>query len=329
MASTAITINQEYANLVPPLSAEEYEGLKQSIKQNGLWIPITVNNQGVILDGHHRFKACQELGIEPKTMTKDFADKLHEQMFVIDSNLRRRHLNNFQRTELALKSKSILQEIAKKNSQANLKQQQRHAPSDRNLTVGSSSGGGGGVGIGAGGRVDEQIAKLAGVSRDTVRKVEAIQKAVEQNPQRKCIIDKLDSGEISVNEADQIIKASEEDDDDDGVIPEENVMSGSISPEQAEFTRSQQETWKALRYLIGRLSGLRTYDEQRAVASTNRELVEKTDAHRLKIIKQENDMDLRETHGLSQRLSYLLNRFLQQLDDEIDLKKAKAAMEGA
>jgi ParB-like chromosome segregation protein Spo0J len=70
----AITTNQEYADLVPPLSTEEYESLKESIKQNGLWVPIVVNNQGVVLDGHHRFKACQELGIEePKTTTMELS----------------------------------------------------------------------------------------------------------------------------------------------------------------------------------------------------------------------------------------------------------------
>jgi ParB/RepB/Spo0J family partition protein len=109
--------NQEYASLVPELSTEEYESLKQSIKENGLWIPIVVNKDGVILDGHHRYKACQELGVkEPyKTVIKEFEDELHEKMFVINCNLTRRQLNNFQRTEVALKSKSILEEIVKQN----------------------------------------------------------------------------------------------------------------------------------------------------------------------------------------------------------------------
>jgi ParB-like chromosome segregation protein Spo0J len=94
----AITTNQEYADLVPPLSTEEYESLKESIKQNGLWVPIVVNNQGIVLDGHHRFKACQELGIEEsKTTTREFKDKLEEKLFVIDCNLSRRQLNDFQR----------------------------------------------------------------------------------------------------------------------------------------------------------------------------------------------------------------------------------------
>jgi hypothetical protein len=207
-----ITINQQYANLVPPLLVEKYESLKQSINQNDLWDPIVINSQGVIFDGHHRFKACQELGIKPKTVTKDFPDKLHEQMFVIDSNLRRRHLNNFQRTELALKSKSILEEIAKCNSRSNLKQQQQlheNVPTDRNLTVGSAGESAAHSMIG--GRVDEQIAKKAGVSRDTVRKVEAIQEAAQQNPNLKYVVECARRGEMSVNEADQIIKTSEDD----------------------------------------------------------------------------------------------------------------------
>jgi ParB-like chromosome segregation protein Spo0J len=173
-----IKTNQEYASLVPQLSTEEYESLKQSIKENGLWVPIVVNKDGVILDGHHRYKACQELGIkEPyKTVTKeDFPDKPHEKMFVIDCNLTRRQLNNFQRTELALKSKSILEEIVKQN-------ESHGGKGDRNLTPL--------------GRVDEQIAQRAGVSRDTVRKVEKIaEKASEEVKQS------LRAGKMSINEA--------------------------------------------------------------------------------------------------------------------------------
>jgi hypothetical protein len=78
--------------------AEEYESLKQSIKENGLWVPIVVNKDEVILDGHHRYKACVELDNGPKTVTKEFNDELDEQIFVMDSNITRRQLNNFQRT---------------------------------------------------------------------------------------------------------------------------------------------------------------------------------------------------------------------------------------
>ena len=82
-----IRINSEYASMVPKQSPEEYESLKQSIKEeNGLYVPIIVNQNGVILDGHHRYKACQELGIEPKALVKEFNNQLDEQQFVIDCN---------------------------------------------------------------------------------------------------------------------------------------------------------------------------------------------------------------------------------------------------
>jgi ParB-like chromosome segregation protein Spo0J len=182
-----IRINPEYASLVPELSPEEFESLKQSIKKaNGLYVPIIVNQDGIILDGHHRYKACQELGIEPKTIVREFSDKLEEQLFVIDCNLIRRQLNNFQRTELALKSKPILEAIVKGNESLGGK-------GDRNLTPL--------------GRVDDRIGERAGVSRDTVRKVEKIL-------ENKRILDKnkedLRLGQLSINEAYEMVEQDQE-----------------------------------------------------------------------------------------------------------------------
>jgi ParB-like nuclease family protein len=112
-----IKLKEEYANasLVPPLSAKEYESLKQDIKQNGIQIPIVTNQDGDILDGHHRYKIwVVDLGKPVEDMPKPtilhfFNDKLQEKLFVINVNLKRRHLNDFQQIELALKTKPILQ----------------------------------------------------------------------------------------------------------------------------------------------------------------------------------------------------------------------------
>src|SRR5919197_227259 len=113
-----IKINEEYAKLAPQLSDLEFQSLKESIENNGLHYAIAVNKDNVLLDGHHRYKACQELGITPKIQVKEFADSLTEKLFVIEMAINRRHLNSFQRTELALKSKPILQEIAQRNQKA-------------------------------------------------------------------------------------------------------------------------------------------------------------------------------------------------------------------
>jgi hypothetical protein len=117
-------------------------------------------------------------------VTKVFEDKLHEKMFVIDCNLTRRQLNNFQRTELALKSKPILEEIVKQNE----------------------SQGGKGVRIQTPlGRVDQEIGKLAGVGKDTVRRVQTITEKASEELKRS-----LRAGQMSINEAIKQINEKEQ-----------------------------------------------------------------------------------------------------------------------
>jgi ParB-like nuclease domain len=175
-----IGINPEYASQVPPLTTEEYNSVKQSIKENGLYYPIIVNQDGIILDGHHRHKICTELGIEPHYIVRNFKDKLREKLFVLETNLERRHLNNFQRTELALRTKPILEEIARKR-QEELGKTHGDDPSVKYLTKG---------------RVAGEVGELAGVSHETVRKVEKIIECLQPND-----LDAVRRGEISINHA--------------------------------------------------------------------------------------------------------------------------------
>lgn len=58
-----IKINPDYSKLVTPLLEKEDEMLKNSIKENGLHYPIVLNPKGDILDGHHRYKLCKDLGV--------------------------------------------------------------------------------------------------------------------------------------------------------------------------------------------------------------------------------------------------------------------------
>lgn len=77
---------------IPRLSKEEFESLKQSIKEDELTYAIIVNQHCVILDGYQRFKACQELEKKPNFQVKFFEDPLLEQKFRIKTNMNRRHL---------------------------------------------------------------------------------------------------------------------------------------------------------------------------------------------------------------------------------------------
>jgi ParB-like chromosome segregation protein Spo0J len=91
-----IKINEEYAKPVHLLTEQEYQTLKSSIQTNGLWYPIIINEEGLILDGHHRFKVCEQLNIKPKVEVMSFSTKTAKKLFVINSNRLRRQFNDCQ-----------------------------------------------------------------------------------------------------------------------------------------------------------------------------------------------------------------------------------------
>jgi len=110
----SLRLNPDYEKLLPKMSDEEFDELKASIKAEGQHYPIVANEDLQILDGHHRFKACIELGVEPDFEVRKFEDKLIEKKFVIEANLRRRHLNKFQLVELGVPLLEIEKALAKK-----------------------------------------------------------------------------------------------------------------------------------------------------------------------------------------------------------------------
>jgi hypothetical protein len=112
-ATYEMQIKEANLNLIPPLSINEYELLKESIRENGLLVPIIVNQEGIVLDGVHRHRACKELGLPIKTITKQIQDLSEERLFQIEVNLRRRQLNAYQRIEVGYSLEGILGENAK------------------------------------------------------------------------------------------------------------------------------------------------------------------------------------------------------------------------
>ncbi|MGA8082665.1 MAG: ParB N-terminal domain-containing protein, partial [Candidatus Nitrosopolaris sp.] len=111
---SVLTIDEEFACLMPASSDSEFESIKLSIEEHHqCHVPIFVNQDGDILDGHLRDRACRELGIKPEIRVKRFENRLEETKFIIDLNLNRRHLNEFQRIELQRKLASIESQLAK------------------------------------------------------------------------------------------------------------------------------------------------------------------------------------------------------------------------
>lgn len=87
--------------VMPELTAEEYEELKADIAERGVMIPIEYDEEGNVLDGYHRLKICEELGI------KDFPRVIRAGMTEGEKltharklNIARRHLTSGQKREL-------------------------------------------------------------------------------------------------------------------------------------------------------------------------------------------------------------------------------------
>ena len=137
---------------------------------------------GWILDGHNRYAICEKHGIAFETAEKSSLKTLDDvKVWMIQNQMGRRNLTDFQRVALALKLKPIIEKRAKENSASNLKQNESTEclKSDTRIN-----------------RTDEQIAKQAGVGKDTVRNVEKIiEKAAPE------VIEKVRRGEMSISAA--------------------------------------------------------------------------------------------------------------------------------
>ena len=88
-----IFIDSEFANYIRPLSDEEFEKLKESIKLEGIRDPLVVWN-GFLIDGYHRYKIATELEIEFKTIEIDLPDKEAVKEWIIKNQLGRRNLTS-------------------------------------------------------------------------------------------------------------------------------------------------------------------------------------------------------------------------------------------
>lgn len=105
-----LLIDNDFRDILPPLSTEEYAELEKSVKEKGVLSPILTWN-GYIVDGHNRYAICQKNGIttfEVKEMQFGSKDEVLE--WILSHQLGRRNLNDFQRNEVALKYEKVIAE---------------------------------------------------------------------------------------------------------------------------------------------------------------------------------------------------------------------------
>lgn len=85
---------------MPALSPEDFALLKADIADHGVMVPVEVDEDGNILDGHNRSRACAELGISPPTVVRAGLTEAQKHEHALRSNLVRRHLTSAQKREV-------------------------------------------------------------------------------------------------------------------------------------------------------------------------------------------------------------------------------------
>lgn len=93
-----LKIDPEFQQLLPPLSPIEIEELKQNIETNGCLNAIIVwaNHDDIIIDGHHRYAICKELGVKFKVDRRSFDSREDVLKWIYQFQQARRNLTNEQ-----------------------------------------------------------------------------------------------------------------------------------------------------------------------------------------------------------------------------------------
>ncbi|SEN92600.1 hypothetical protein SAMN05428959_103804 [Duganella sp. CF517] len=103
-----IKINEVLRAYIEPLTESEYTALERSILVEGCRDALVLW-QDVLVDGHNRYQICQQHGIPFKVTENTSFQSLDDvKLWMIDNNLGRRSISDYQRGVLALRKKEIV-----------------------------------------------------------------------------------------------------------------------------------------------------------------------------------------------------------------------------
>ena len=195
-------IDNEFKNLIPALTDEEYKGLEQSILSEGCRDALVLWGD-ILVDGHNRYEICTKHGIEYKTVQKEFGSRDDVKLWMIGNQLARRNINKYARTTL----ESVSDEIQSRRNAVREKEHERKTTfvksQKSNLPTFDTT---------------KDIAKKANVGEQTASRVITINKKIDraiaekkkiagQKPEQ--LKKKLMDGDVSINKAYNAIKLEE------------------------------------------------------------------------------------------------------------------------
>ena len=176
----------EMAQLLPPLTGEQLSALEADLLANGCYSPVIVNEDMVVIDGHHRYELCEKHGIPYKMAVFSFTDMLEAKQWALDTQKGRRNLDKWELGKIALKLRKDVEARARENMSLG---GQAYRPSDADeegLTTLSNL---------SSVNTRKELADAVGIGEVTMGKVMQID---EHAP--AAVKEALDSGELSINQ---------------------------------------------------------------------------------------------------------------------------------
>lgn len=186
-----LRIDPEFESLIPPLSDDEFKQLEENIVEAGMCYDPIITWDGVIIDGHNRWKIIQKHPeVSYKTYMEIFSDRNEAKLWIINNQLGRRNLEASDAIDLAEKKNEVKAQMAKEKKLSTLKQNENRF--DQMDKTGEPPM-----------NTRSEIAKTAGVSEGTVGRYQEVKKKAPE------LVPKIKSGELTIGGAYKAMKDEE------------------------------------------------------------------------------------------------------------------------
>ncbi|MGH7777292.1 MAG: DNA methyltransferase [Candidatus Dormibacterales bacterium] len=176
------------AEIVPRMRPEEWQGFLEDVRERGLLDPLRVANDGrTVLDGRHRLRAAQELGLSRVLVEAAKLDGRSELDYMFRSALVRRHLSDDQRAMMAARLAEVATAEARRDRAHVAAATRWRADAGRRLSTPEH-------GLRRP-RTGENLAQALGVSTYKARRAAALRVVAPE------LADQVASGELKLREA--------------------------------------------------------------------------------------------------------------------------------
>ena len=176
-----LIIDKEIASVFPPRTSKDEETLVMQLRTEGCRDDLITWN-GIIIDGHTRYRICHEYSIPFSYREMSFPSKERAKLWMIENQVARRNLTVFQRCMIALPFEQAYKEEAEERRREKISEYRKNGETPQNSAVSKET--------------RDMLADLVGTSHDTIDKVKYILKNGSDE-----LKGEVSSGDISIHKA--------------------------------------------------------------------------------------------------------------------------------